>query len=356
MLSWLKSLWSTPKSNLPDSGWMLEIIYKSGVILIAPATGIILLLLWGNIWVAGVGFILAFLLCLETYKVEAPKRGVVLCLGERTGRTLDEGTHFIWPFGIDKVEDDEFKIDIREGPVKISATCLDGPEVTVESTVLYRADEHMLATQFYEAEAPVIIRGLEETVQNTVGDVAGQHNSKDLYKKRPALKRLIDSILRLETPPHSDPEFLTSLGLKIGGDSHTLIRDSDRKRLKLLDFYSVYHQQVDERLNRTGKGSHSRIEKALGIDIGQLTLKKVSFSVAYTNSLEQKRIAQEKKVAAEERAKFVSTMTAKLTDLEVNPDRAAAITLLLQEMTGVQIVETGGTSPLPIININGGRP
>lgn len=296
-------------------------------------------------WLAGpAGGVIGVLLCitLAAREVKAPNRGVVLCMGRRTGKVLDEGLWLIWPFRIDRVEDEEFSVELRTKEVTAVGTCADKPVGTTIVTVYYRADKQEAAGKFYEATEDSIIRGLEDAIRSVMTKVAGQTKSEDLWAKQEALERMVDSTLRLEIPPHLDP---TTLGPGVNGPDPKILGS-------LLAFYEKNHQEINKLLAAVGSGSHSKIERSLGIDIERVALTRVKFSEKYEQALEQKRIAQEEREGSKERAELAEEVVGQLTAKGVSGDYAVATALAIQKLPGAQVIASG-QGPLSLLNITG---
>jgi regulator of protease activity HflC (stomatin/prohibitin superfamily) len=210
--------------------------------------------------------------------------GVVERFGKRTGRLLDEGLHFVLPFGIDQVEILSYELKTEEVPLTV--TSKDGIKIDVGGTIQYRPAkigeksnlrrEKQLLLTFIEIPDKTIKEGLVGTIRDELGAIAGLCEAKEFIENREALGLLINSVLRLENVPHlaTNPPVVPG---------------------KRLDFYKDNHPAITKRLKDEGTiGSNSAIEHLYGIDIARFTISKVTFDTLYQQALEAQKEAEKR--------------------------------------------------------------
>lgn len=261
-------------------------------------------------------FGLLMILLLNSVRIVPPVHyGIVIRLGRRTGKILPEGLHFVMPL-IDLVKIYEYKLDTKI--IKLSFFSKDNLEIIIQALVQWRPDRRVKTNEgqnkFIENKEETIISGLGEAIKSVIGDIIGQVTALTFVNKKKAVEQYIDCLLRLPTPPHSNPRIINpALKLK------KFLKATSR-----LNFYEKYSNQINDLLAREASeiDRRSEIENRYGIDIIAFDMGEVDFSIGTRKVLELKKQTEEKLKADElEEAKKVE-MAKELKKLGLSPQAA----------------------------------
>jgi regulator of protease activity HflC (stomatin/prohibitin superfamily) len=220
-------------------------------------------------------------------RVSTINYGVVLFFGKRTEKVLDEGPHWILPFGLQTVE--MIPCELREitfkGAESLKTVTADKVVVEIEGELQYRPASLDATYQYQGGNRPLILRFLETTddrittgllgaIKNELGAIAGVTPSDDFIKDRELLSLLIDSLLRLKVPSYLDGKFP---GAPV---------DDPNQRIP---FYNTNRSLVRDDLRDAKDDSVSQLELRYGINIVTLTISKVFFSQKVIEAMEREK-------------------------------------------------------------------
>lgn len=118
--------------------------------------------------------------------INAGHRGVVTRMGEVTGRTLDEGFHFISPF-VEKVW--EIEVRVQKDEVEASAASQDMQEVNSIIALNYHLNAEDLPSFYQTIGIQYKVRIIDPSVQEGFKAVAAQFPVSDLLTNRAEVKK-----------------------------------------------------------------------------------------------------------------------------------------------------------------------
>jgi len=236
--------------------------------------------------------------------VPGPNYGVHLRFDKRTGRILEEGLGFKIPF-IDKV--DLFSTELDKIEVNVNFTTIDKLQLTIIGSLQYRPDARIsddpddtkkLARKrkgkntFFAMSQEIIKSGIEDALRSMLGGLGGVYKGSEFINNRQALGSLINSILRLNKPPHLNHDIN-----KCNVSECTMPEKIDAKHL--VDFYNSHWKGVHEHIeSEKNKDSEcSPIEIRYGIDVETFALSNVDFSQATKEAFEKEKQAEARKDA-----------------------------------------------------------
>lgn len=147
--------------------------------------------------VAGVGLIIviAIVMALVPFAwVEPGERGVVIGLSG-VSRTLDEGTHFKWPFFEDVVH---FDVRVQKDETTASAASIDQQTVNAVIAVNYQIDSNAVAEVYTQIGTGDLLKPkvIDPAVQEIVKATTAKYKVDELLAKRPDVADQIETALR----------------------------------------------------------------------------------------------------------------------------------------------------------------
>ncbi len=227
--------------------------------------------------------------------------GMVVRFRKRTGRVLNEGLNFIWPFieSVDLIEYKAMNLD-----VKTFFFSQDNLEVIINGSVRYRPDKNLVDKAFSEMTETAITKGIEDTIKQELGIIGGTKPASVFITSKEAVSHLINCVLRMEKPPHIALNLSPSKRLPHYKKEATDIRDA----------LSIEHKNISDR---------SAVENRYGIDILEFSLALVDYSPKTKEALEKKKQVEAELKASKE--KFDQTIkrartikTEELTPEQIN--------------------------------------
>lgn len=324
--------------------------------------------------------------------------GVVVRFNERTGRVLNEGLNFIWPF-IEKAL--IYSYELRTDPLEAEVFSKDRQETSLKGSIQWRPDFKNLR-RFVEIPENTILVGLKDAIKSEIGKIAGAKDSQVFISERPQLEVLINSIFRLERPPHLHLNFgwtekegyLISVemgdsmskwiqkvqkyveALKKGGEagekkakelSEKLAKISETEwkilpvknpgteeaEWDVLRFYELNASRVKIMLEMVDEeDEQSLIEALYGINISIFRLADVDFAEATKKAMEQKKQIGLKIEAAKQQQKWKLEIMDELMAKGLDAEKASnAADVLMGIATPRQVISIEGGNVLPLMNI-----
>lgn len=240
--------------------------------------------------------------------------GVVTRFGKRTGRVLNEGLNFVVPLA-DSVELYEYKLDTKI--INFGFFSKDNIEVIIRMLVQWRPDWRITTedgkNKFIENGEEAILQGMDEAVKSAIGSVIGELAALTFIGKKKVVEKYINSILRLNAPPHTNPSKIKSA---LGTEEITTMAE----RLK---FYQKFSSEIDYLLKEEGiLNQHSELEERYGIDIVAVTMSDVDFNENTQRALELKEQTRAKLKADELKKRKKVEMTRDFKELGLSPQSA----------------------------------
>ena len=252
--------------------------------------------------------------------------GIVSRFKKRTGRVLDEGLRFVWPF-VDSV--DLFKLEVVTSDVAESFFSSDQLEVIIKGKVQWRPDKRLVSSKFVEMSEDTITKGLIGAIKAELGIIAGQKEAEAFIGSREAVGLLINCVLRMEEPFHIIHAALPSTRLDFYVQNGNNVRDHLRDEHKLVN-------------------NRSDIEAGYGIDILKFELEDVDFSPATKKVMESKKQVVEKlkanQLALDKKMQMIEDFKAKGLDPQAAVN--AAELALEESRTTRQIFSVEGLDKL----------
>lgn len=155
-------------------------------------------------WIAtgATALLVALLFILPAFgTVDAGNRGVVLRFGGTTGKVLNPGAYFLVPF-INSVE--MMNVQTISHKVEAPAASKDLQDVATEVTVNFSLNQDYASKVYEEFRRDYSSRILDPAVLDAVKTATAHFNAEDLIAQRPAVKELIEKIIRERiTPTHT---------------------------------------------------------------------------------------------------------------------------------------------------------
>ncbi len=233
---------------------------------------------------------------------------------------LREGPHLVWPF-ISFTE--RVSLELVKKDVKFSFTTKDNLKLAIEGVFQYRPnpdvefpDSHPDKGRnvFVTVSEEVIVAGVIEAIEARIGGIGGNHSHTVFIENRPALGDIVNSILRLERPPHiihkqsapgPDPNDIESWKKPdwcfCGHIDCKYDKPIDANML--IEFYTFHWPEIRviKANERMLLGSHSEIELRYGIDVETFDLGNVDFTPETQAALEKEKQAEARAKAADKR-------------------------------------------------------
>lgn len=278
-------------------------------------------LVWG-----GSVIVLAVLLLRGAIVIPTVNYGVVLRFKKRTGRVLDEGLNFILPF-VDSAE--LFKYEIVTTPIEESFFSRDNLQIIIKGSVQWSPDKKLLKSVFIERSEEAIKEGLVAAIKSELGIIAGTKPGSAFIKSREAISLLINSVLRMQTPPHLDP----LLGIELS------------KRLKYYEDHSIgvrFHLREEHRMTE----DRSDLEERYGIDVLEFALADVDFSPETKKQMELAKQTEAKLKADELEAKKKIDLVDRFKTMGLDPQAANNAAEVLMDQADRRIFSLEGLDKL----------
>lgn len=211
---------------------------------------------------AGLVFFLAG--ALGYRNVPTLKLGVVMFLGMRTGRVLDEGPHFVVPLFESVVL---LSAEVQTIRVEEQFFCLDRLAAIVEGTLRYRVDKELAATAYFE-NRHAITDGLADAIWGEIDEVAGANNALAFIGAWRAIGNLVNCSLRMGEPPHVARAVPPEHRLRLYADHDGSIRN---------------HLQSEARLAE----ERSETENRYGIEVVTFSVGRIRYTAETSAAMEK---------------------------------------------------------------------
>ncbi len=261
----------------------------------------------------------------------------------------------IWQFSEDLIT----LVMEGEGITAIVVTTLDKLKLLIEGSLQYKNDQKNLHTRS-KVKKGTIEKGLRDTVEEALGELAGQEKGEDFRKRREEIRLLANSVLRLERridyyinkgnpiefkthPTQAYLEYVKRLVKenKYNPDLVEKIKDKldpmkweiptikstvypGEEDLLVLEFYRRNVSRCEFMLElETTMQDQSPIEKKYGIDIAAFALAKVLYTKKTEESLEKEAQAEHDLEAWKHRQTAQLAFMDKLIERNVDPGKAS---------------------------------
>lgn len=269
---------------------------------------------------------------------------------------LLEGLHVKLPF-IDKVRVYSLELTVRE--VTFSFTTQDLLNITISGKFQYRFDPNVVDEQgravFVAVSDEAIAEGIVEAIEARLGGLGGKHKYELFVENRQALGDIINSILRLSTPPHllhdpaapaPDPNWTPQhpgeqpprfCGL-------TDCRyDREVKAEELIDFYNKHWRQIRIFIGREHHvlSDRSVVERRFGIDVEAFDIGNVDFTPETKKAFEEQKQAEARARAGDARIALANRFRTQLKGISPK-DAADEADLVLDPEVRKNIISVQG--------------
>ncbi|MDP3015361.1 MAG: SPFH domain-containing protein [bacterium] len=323
--------------------------------------------------------------------------GVVVRFNERTGRFLNEGLNFIWPF-IEKAL--IYSYELRTDPLEAEVFSKDRQATSLKGSIQWRPDFKNLR-RFVEIPENTILVGLKDAIKSEIGKIAGAKDSQVFISERPQLEVLINSIFRLERPPHlhlnfgwNEEGYLISVEMgdsmskwiqkvqkcvealknrgkagekkaeelseklaKLSGAEWKILPvknlGTEEAEWDVLRFYELNAPKVKIMLEIVDEeDEQSLIEALYGINISIFRIADVDFAEATKKAMEQKKQIGLRIEAAKQQQKWKLEIMDELIAKGLDAEKASnAADVLMGIATPRQVISIEGGNVLPLMNI-----
>jgi len=267
-------------------------------------------------WVVGIIILLLFYIFRNSLKqylsrmiVPTNYFGIREILGRRMPLgVLYEGFHFVLPL-VEQIE--IFSLE----PVRLEAkvegiTGGDSLEIIVECSIEYRPDPNVNVKgipTFSNYERSVVEKGIIDEIKEKINVVCGARTStaEELVLRREEFILYINSWLRLSEPAHFKDGKLPE---------------------EIFDYYRSHRKEINNSLMKEEENinDRSKLEERYGIDIINITIKKISFSEKTMKSMELQKQMKEEEQANK---KLLDMVQESARRLGITPEKAIDMVL-----------------------------
>lgn len=301
--------------------------------------------------------------------------GVVKSIfGGRAGRVIHESKNItdaikkknlIWPI-LESVDVVSYGLDAKE--INTSFVSRDRISILNNGSLNWRPNWRITDRQgrirFVEMQESVIVDGIADAIKSELGKIAGVKEFGVFVEEREALEALINSLLKLDTPPHLDPGVLRSVddryvvGLNATeiGDLKGSLPASSPPPKQWLEFYGKFSHLVRAALEEVGNDPErtSPIENRYGIEIIAFVLSEVDFDKETKDALQAQKRAEAEMKGAEAVTERVSQIAERLKREHPGiTDKEALDAALVLTGKANATVFSGLQNSNPLINVSG---
>jgi len=295
----------------------------TAVIVIAILT-IILGLVDIGFFLVGIAAIMAGLLVNSAVIVPTVHLGIPTRIKKRIKNSkgitvvMGEGLGFVYPLVDDLLEENIISRKLTTKTVEAKATSVDLVPVEMKGSLQYAPSNEYLNV-YIERSLETIEKGMIDAIESEFGKLCGVKLAEDFVKSRKEIELYINCILLLERPPHLFLNKIDTPDMAMGiifKPEHKMAQDvldkvapekwdipkNGEGKLDILAFYEKNASRIKILIDNA-RNELSPVEKLYGIDVAVFRISSVSFSDAAQKAFEEKKNAQSKMNAAQERHK-----------------------------------------------------
>ncbi len=234
-------------------------------------------------------------------------------LRKRMKKYWTEGLHLLIPFFMSVKEKYTYSLEPQTMEISFSFFSKDRRELKVSWLIRWAADPKVKTKEGHIRFAEVMLdtsanrletleNGLKSKLMSEVGRLGGMHPWEVFINMRRAIEHYINSILRLEEPPHINPAKVLKEQLANIPEYQHLQGNALNDEVpfeKRLEFYKEFSGPIGELLRiESSTDEHSLDEEFYGINLLELSIDNVDFSQATKEALEQEARARDQIAAA----------------------------------------------------------